>query len=73
MPLLPRVGLSAALVIIACYVSPGFALFVAGLLVGAILRQAALVVHGVRALPVLLQVIDWGKVDQLLDEPAGDA
>ena len=57
------------LVALSYIMSARLALFVGGVLIGAIVRQAALAVHAMRILPALLQVIDWGKVDQLLEEP----
>jgi hypothetical protein len=71
--LLPRVALSAVLVAVAYFVSEKFCLIVAGFLAGAILREVALAVHAARVLPVILRVIDWDKVDQLLEEPARNA
>lgn len=52
---------------------PKFALFIGGLLVGVLLRNVVLLFHGARVIPILFQVIDWEKVDRLLEPPARDA
>lgn len=73
-PLLPMAVLSVGLVVLSDYIFPlRLTLFVAGLLVGVMLRNVALLFHGVRVIPGLLQVIDWEKVDRLLEEPPQDA
>jgi hypothetical protein len=73
-PLLPLAALAAFLVVISFYTfPPGLTLFIAGLLVGIMVRNVALVFHGVRVLPGLLQVIDWEKVDRILGEPSRGA
>ena len=46
-----------------------FTSFVAGMVIGAVLRQLSLMVQAVNGLPLLLDVIDWNKIDRLLDEP----
>jgi len=71
---LPLAALSIGLVALSYYTFPPWlTLFVAGLLVGVILRNVALLFHGLRVIPGLLKVIDWGKVDRLLEEPPRDA
>jgi len=71
---LPLAALSVGLVALSYYTFPlRLTLFVAGLIVGVILRNVALLFHGVRVIPGLLQVIDWEKVDRLLEEPPRDA
>jgi hypothetical protein len=73
-PLLPLVALSVGLVALSYYTfPPHVSLFIAGLLVGVLLRHVALAIHGFRLIPALLQVIDWEKVDRLLEEPPRDA
>lgn len=72
-PLLPRVALAAFLAAFSYIVMPRFAPFLAGLLLGAILNQVAMAVRGVRVISILPEVIDWEKVDRLLEESAGDA
>ncbi len=67
-------GLSGGLFGLSCYIyPPRFAFFFGGLLVGVLLRNVALLFHAARVIPVLMQVIDWEKVDRLLEEPPRDA
>ncbi len=71
--LVPVLVLSLGLVVLSGFLfPPAVAMFVAGLLVGVMLRNVALIVHGVRVLPVVLRVIDWAAVDRLLDGPPRD-
>ena len=53
------------------FVSAGFAFFAAGMGVGAVAARAGLTWRAGRVMPVLLDVIDWGRVDRLLDERDG--
>ncbi len=70
-PILPLVALAVALVALSYYIFPQqVALFIAGLLLGVLLRNVALVFHGARVIPALLQVIDWEKLDRLLEQPS---
>jgi len=72
--LVPLAALSVGLVVLGSFIFPTrLTLVVAGLLAGVMLRNLALLVHGVRVIPGLLQVIDWEKVDRLLGEPPRDA
>ena len=52
-------------------VSPGIARFVACFIAGAILRDLGYVRSARRVWPVSLAVIDWAKVDDLLESREG--
>jgi hypothetical protein len=70
-PILPLVALAVGLVALSYYTFPAqVTLFIGGLLVGALLRNLALILHGARVIPALLQVIDWEKLDRLLEQPS---
>jgi hypothetical protein len=67
--ILPQVALAVGLAALSYYVfPPQLALFIAGLLVGVIARNLALLLHGARVIPALLQVIDWEKLDRLHEQ-----
>jgi hypothetical protein len=68
-PILPLMALAVGLVALSYPVFPTqVTLFIAGLLVGVLLRNVALVFHGARVMPVILEVIDWEKLDRLLEQ-----
>ncbi|QDV35185.1 hypothetical protein ElP_30880 [Tautonia plasticadhaerens] len=62
--------IASGIVVLGTVVSRELALAMGGFLFGALAREAALTVHSVRILPVLMRVIDWDQVDQLLEDPA---
>ena len=67
-PMVPRFILLVALVVAAFYLSnPTIAVFLAGAATGAVVRQLSLVFQAVHATPLIFEVIDWDKVDQLLE------
>jgi hypothetical protein len=70
-PILPLMALAVGLVALSYSVFPTqVTLFIAGLLVGVLLRNVALVFHGARVMPAILEVIDWEKLDRLLEQPS---
>ncbi len=67
-PGLPRLLILIALVTFAAYNGPPKAAwFVGGLAAGGVLRQLGMTIQGRRLLPLTLEIIDWAKVDRLLD------
>jgi hypothetical protein len=67
-PMVPRFILLIVLVVLAFYFTDRiFSVFLAGAATGAALRQLSLVAQAVHATPVIFEVIDWDKVDQLLE------
>jgi hypothetical protein len=70
LPMLPPVAIAVGVVALSAYTFPRQGtLFIAGLVVGVLLRNLALVVHGLRVIPALLEVIDWEKLDRMLERP----
>ena len=70
-PILPLAALAVGAVTLSyCIFPPQVTLFIAGLLVGVIVRNVAMVVHGARLIPAILQVIDWDALDRLLEQPS---
>jgi hypothetical protein len=71
MPILPLAALAIGPVALSYYIfPPQVTLFIAGLLVGVIVRNVAMVLHGARLIPAVLHVIDWEKLDRLLEQPS---
>ena len=70
LPMLPPVAIAVGVVALSSYIFPlQCTLLIAGLVVGVILRNLALLVHFLRIIPALLEVIDWEKLDRQLEEP----
>jgi len=75
-PALPRLLLLLALATILCYTAtPMVACFFVGFIVGGVVRHVAIVVQARRHLPAVLDIIDWPRVDRMLDgtEKANDS
>ncbi len=71
MPILPLAALAVGLAALSYFIfPPQVTLFIAGLLVGVIVRNVAMVFHGARLIPAILQVIDWDALDRLLEQPS---
>jgi hypothetical protein len=70
-PILPLATLAVGLGTLSYYIfPPQVALFLAGLWVGVLVRNVALVLHSARLAPAVLQVIDWETLDRLLEQPS---
>lgn len=68
-PALPRFASMTIIVCGAWLVAPAaFAFFLAGMLVGAALRQVSLSWQAARIMPMIVRLIDWEKAERLLDD-----
>jgi hypothetical protein len=68
-PHLPRLAIAAALVGYSAFMLPAaVTAFVAGMPAGATIRQVPLVRATKQIMPILLDVIDWRKVDERLGD-----
>ncbi|APW59151.1 hypothetical protein [Paludisphaera borealis] len=68
-PLLPRLAILVALIGYSAFMLPAVVTaFATGMLVGAALRQVPLTRGAKQIMPVLLDVIDWDKVDERLGD-----
>ncbi|WP_165251590.1 hypothetical protein [Paludisphaera soli] len=67
-PALPWLLILIALVTVLALSSPAWlACFFGGFAAGGVTRHVAMVIQSRRVLPLMLDVIDWPKVDRLLD------